>query len=78
LVNLLAVEGEASGVVGDGTWLSTGEAAAQLHVHEQTVRRWIDSGDVFHPDETRRLPGRHRQVRATAVDRVLREMGSQP
>jgi excisionase family DNA binding protein len=62
-------------VVGDGTWLTTGEAATKLGVGEETVRRWFDSGKVFQAGETRKLPGGHRRVLSTAVERLLKEMG---
>lgn len=57
-------------VVGDGTWLSVGEAAERLRVGAETVRRAIDSGRLT----AGRTPGGHRRVSAASVERLYAEM----
>lgn len=57
-------------MVGDGTWLTVGETADRLRVSVETVRRWIESGDLT----AGRTPGGHRRVSAASVQRLYAEM----
>lgn len=57
-------------MVGDGTWLTVGQAAERLRVGIETVRRAIDAGRLT----AGRTPGGHRRVSAESVDRLFREM----
>lgn len=65
-------------VVGDGTWLSTGEVIDRLRAagfteSESTVRRMIDvladSGEL---NSYRTEPGGHRRIKATDIDNLIR------
>lgn len=47
--------------------LTTGEAAAVLHVSGETLRRWADDRKIAHV----RLPSGHRRFRRADVDAVL-------
>jgi excisionase family DNA binding protein len=47
--------------------LTTSEAASELGVSTETVRRWCDQGLL----ECYRLPGRHRRVSAAAVEALI-------
>lgn len=61
-------------VVGDGTWLTVGEAVSRLEglASDQTVRRWCADGTL----ESIRLGGAtgHRRIKAASVDAKLREL----
>jgi excisionase family DNA binding protein len=57
-------------VVAEQDWLTVGEAARQLGVNEQTVRRYADEGRLV----TVRLPSRHRRVSAASVEVLRREI----
>lgn len=57
-------------MVGDGTWLSVGEAAERLRVGVDAVRRAIDTGKLT----AGRTPGGHRRVSAESVDRLYAEL----
>lgn len=50
----------------DAPLLTVGEAAARLHVHDNTVRNWIARGVLT----AVRLPGGHRRIDSMAVERV--------
>ena len=57
-------------MVGDGTWLTVGEAAERLRVGIDAVRRAIDAGKLT----AGRTPGGHRRVSAESVERLFREL----
>lgn len=57
-------------VVGDGTWLTVGEAAKLLRVDVGAVRRAVDAGKLV----AGRTPGGHRRVSAESVERMRREL----
>jgi excisionase family DNA binding protein len=62
-------------VVGDGTWLTVGEAVARLEglASDQTVRRWCEDRTL----ESIRLgvsPSGHRRIKASSVDALLRKL----
>lgn len=62
-------------MVGDGTWLSTGEAARRLGLHPDKVRALGDAGRIrtVRPPDTG--PGlSHRRYLAEDVEKVRREM----
>jgi excisionase family DNA binding protein len=65
-------------LVGDGTWLTVGEAAAKLGVGEETVRRYADSGRLDAPVKSARLAGGHRRLHKDSVERMRREMYGSP
>ncbi|HEY5343388.1 MAG TPA: helix-turn-helix domain-containing protein [Solirubrobacteraceae bacterium] len=48
--------------------LSTGEAAAELGVHERTLRRYLSSGQLRY----RRLPGGHYRIPVEAIEEFWR------
>ncbi len=60
-------------VVGDGTWLTVGEAAKALGVDEQTVRRYADAGRLDEPVKAARLAGGHRRIHKDSVERLRTE-----
>lgn len=66
--------------MGDGTWLTVGEAAELLGVHTNTVIRYADAGHLDHPYKVKRLPGRHRRIHKDSVEHLMRETAgeSQP
>lgn len=57
-------------MVGDDTWLTTGEAAERLQVSVDAVRRAIRSGRL----RSRRTPGGHRRISAASVDALARDL----
>lgn len=62
-------------MVGDGKWLSTGEAAAVLGLHADKVRALGDTGKIktWRPPDTG--PGvAHRRYLAEDVERLRQEM----
>lgn len=61
-------------MVGDGTWLTVGEAAERLGVSDTTVRSYIAAGRLV----ATRLPSGHRRVRADSVDAMRREIYGEP
>lgn len=66
-------------MVGDGTWLTTGEAAARLNLHVDKVRALGDSKKIrtMRPPDTG--PGvSHRRYLAEDVERLRREMYGEP
>jgi excisionase family DNA binding protein len=50
----------------DEAWLTLGEAARYLGVHESTLRRWSDAGRI----ESRRTAGGHRRFGRFALERA--------
>ena len=50
-------------------YLSPSEAADEIGVSVETVRRWIDAGHL----EAWRTPGGHRKIERTALRRFLFE-----
>jgi hypothetical protein len=68
-------------VVGDGTWLSIGEATerlAHLGYDEQKVRRLADSGKIRTMRPPAAGPGRsHRRLFAEDVEKVRAEIEAQ-
>jgi excisionase family DNA binding protein len=65
-------------VVGDGTWLTVGEAAKALGVDEQTIRRYADAGRLDDPVKAARLAGGHRRIHRDSVERLRGEMYGAP
>jgi excisionase family DNA binding protein len=61
-------------VVGDGTWLTVGEAAQRLGVSDTTVRSYIEAGRLT----ATRLPSGHRRVLADSVETMRREIYGEP
>lgn len=61
-------------MVGDGTWLTVGEAADRLDhlLSKQTVRRYADDGRLV----SRRLLGKHRRISAASVEELRRTLES--
>lgn len=57
-------------VVGDGTWLTTGEAAERLHTGVDVVRRAVEDGRL----KAGRTPGGHRRILAESVEALRREL----
>lgn len=57
-------------VVGDGTWLTVGEAAEVLNVHPDTVRRAVTSGQL----KAGRTPGGHRRITRASVEEFRRKL----
>lgn len=57
-------------MVGDGTYLSVGEAAEVLGVSPQTVRNVIKAGRL----KMRRTPGGHRRVLAADAHKLRTEL----
>lgn len=57
-------------VVGDGTWLTAGEAAERLRVGVDAVRRALESGRL----SGGKTPGGHRRVSAESVERLFQEL----
>lgn len=62
-------------MVGDGTYLTVGEAAGRLGVDPQTVRRYADAGKVtvagvVYRLRSHRLPGSHRRIFAADVEAI--------
>lgn len=57
-------------MVGDGKWLTVGEAADRLGVSVGVVRRAIDSGQL----RAGRTPGGHRRISAASVEALRREI----
>ena len=50
-----------------GGWLTVGEAAVLLHVHPNTVRRWVDMGLL----QTQRVgPRLDRRILRIAAERI--------
>jgi excisionase family DNA binding protein len=49
------------------TWLTLSAAAKRAGVSQQTMRKWIDRGDV----DSFRTPGGHRRIDAAALERFL-------
>jgi excisionase family DNA binding protein len=54
-------------------WLTLGEAAAHLGVHESTLRRWSDSGRI----SCRRTAGGHRRFLRSELDGAARDPAGQ-
>lgn len=61
-------------VVGDGKWLTVGEAAAKLGVSDTTVRSYIAAGRLT----ATRLPSGHRRVLAESVEAMRQEIYGEP
>jgi excisionase family DNA binding protein len=54
----------------DEMLLTTSEAAAQLGIHPDTLRRWADKGDV----PMFRLPNGNRMFRPSDIERVAHKL----
>lgn len=61
-------------MVGDGEWLTVGEAAAILKVSDTTVREYVAGGRLDEPKRATRLPSGHRRIHKDSVERLRREM----
>lgn len=61
-------------MVGDGTWLTVGQAAAALGIGENTVRRYVEAGRLDDPVPAARLAGGHRRIHRDSVARLRAEM----
>ena len=56
------------------TWLTTGEAAARLHVTAKTVTRWASEGRLEH----RRTLGGHRRYDPQLIDALVNALTYRP
>ena len=56
------------------TWLTTGEAAARLHVTAKTVTRWASTGRLEH----RRTLGGHRRYDPELIDALINALTYRP
>ncbi len=65
-VDLSVLTGGRQGQEIDPPLLTVGEAAARLHVHDNTIRNWIAKGVL----KAVRLPGGHRRIDSMAVERL--------
>lgn len=54
-------------------WLTTGQAAAELGVSDETIRRWVIAGVTFRVGETMKTRGGHRRISVAAVERLKAE-----
>jgi excisionase family DNA binding protein len=61
-------------VVGDGTWLETSEAAQQLGVSDNTVRRYMAQGRLDEPVRPKLLPSGHRRIHKDSVARLKNQI----
>lgn len=61
-------------MVGDGEWLTVGEAAAILKVSDTTVREYMAAGRLDEPKRAAKLPSGHRRIHRDSVERLRREM----
>lgn len=57
-------------MVGDGTWLTVGEAAQVLKVGVSTVRSAVEDGKLV----AGRTPGGHRRISRKSVEALFVEM----
>lgn len=75
LESLRAVTGDLAELVKRNTradWMTSVELAAELKVHEQTIRNWYEAGDI--PGH-RIAPGGHVRFDRQEVTEVIREKG---
>jgi excisionase family DNA binding protein len=57
-------------VVGDGTWLTVGQAAQRLNISADSVRRAVEAGRL----QAGRTPGGHRRILAESVEKLLHQL----
>lgn len=57
-------------MVGDGTWLTVGEAAVRLRAGVDAVRRAVEAGDLV----AGRTPGGHRRILAESVEALRQKL----
>lgn len=61
-------------MVGDGEWLTVGEAAAILKVSDTTVRDYMAAGRLDDPKPATKLPSGHRRLHRDSVERLRQEI----
>lgn len=69
-----AVRGRCVEMATSGTTMTIRDAAAELGVHENTIRNWIDRGYL----RAYRLPSGHRRLPADEVHRLMGELFAVP